>query len=172
MSALMIRSAIEADRERLIDLKHELNLAEIGKATTKGHPFSGDLSSDREAAAGVIEREFGKVAEDKGAILVAVFDTAIVGYLSLHVVEGSTTVAQRYRISGYVAGLAVTATWRNHGVGARLLEEAKSLCRAKGLRRMSIGVADYNPEAKRLYMREGFHPLLTSLALDIENGDG
>jgi len=58
--------------------------------------------------------------------------------------------------SWYVNVLAVTDTWRGHGIGSRLLVEAERQARDGGCAAMSIIVSDKNPGARRLYERHGF----------------
>lgn len=54
--------------------------------------------------------------------------------------------------------LLVRPPVRGRGVGARLMLHAESLCRARGLNRLGLGVNPTdNPRAKELYERLGYH---------------
>jgi ribosomal protein S18 acetylase RimI-like enzyme len=52
--------------------------------------------------------------------------------------------------------LAVLPTFRNRGLGRRLLERAEETARAERRRGMSLIVADANAGARRLYERAGY----------------
>lgn len=56
----------------------------------------------------------------------------------------------------YVNVLAVRPRFRGLGLGTRLLDVADEIGRARGMRGMSIIVADTNTDARRLYERCGY----------------
>lgn len=58
-------------------------------------------------------------------------------------------------------GIAVTADARGRGIGKRLLDAITDFARGHGYHCVSLGVADTNPRARELYVREGFIPVRT-----------
>jgi ribosomal protein S18 acetylase RimI-like enzyme len=57
----------------------------------------------------------------------------------------------------YVNVLAVRPTFRNAGLGTRLMELAEQTARTLSKRGMSVIVSDNNAGARRLYVRCGYH---------------
>jgi ribosomal protein S18 acetylase RimI-like enzyme len=57
--------------------------------------------------------------------------------------------------------LAVASLMRGQGIGTLLLRATDDLARAKGFRAVSLEVVDANPDARRLYERQGFVPRRT-----------
>jgi len=55
-----------------------------------------------------------------------------------------------------VTNLQVPPAKRGRGVGTALMESAEERVRARGLRRIGVGVADDNPRAAMLYARLGY----------------
>jgi ribosomal protein S18 acetylase RimI-like enzyme len=55
-----------------------------------------------------------------------------------------------------VTNLQVHPAKRGRGVGTALMESAEEKVRARGLRRLGVGVADDNPRAAMLYARLGY----------------
>lgn len=53
-------------------------------------------------------------------------------------------------------GIAVSAAWQGKGIGTRLLNAVFDAAREHGYRSVCLGVADTNPDARRLYERAGF----------------
>jgi ribosomal protein S18 acetylase RimI-like enzyme len=56
----------------------------------------------------------------------------------------------------YIAGLAVSPTFRGQGLGSRLLGAARREARAWGIRQLSLLCFEQNEAARRLYERSGF----------------
>ncbi len=53
-------------------------------------------------------------------------------------------------------GIAVDAGWRGKGVGSRLLAAVFAYAQENGFRTVRLDVVDTNPDARRLYERQGF----------------
>ncbi len=58
--------------------------------------------------------------------------------------------------------LAVSSARRGRGIGTRLLSAVFDHARARGFLAVSLEVVDTNPDARRLYERQGFEPVHTS----------
>jgi ribosomal protein S18 acetylase RimI-like enzyme len=56
----------------------------------------------------------------------------------------------------YIDGIAVSTEARGHGIGTRLLDEAKLIAQEQGKRYMRLDVIDTNPRAQALYERLGY----------------
>jgi ribosomal protein S18 acetylase RimI-like enzyme len=57
--------------------------------------------------------------------------------------------------------LAVASAMRGRGIGTLLLSATDDLARAEGLQAVTLEVVDTNPDARRLYERQGFVPIRT-----------
>lgn len=82
--------------------------------------------------------------------LVADANPAIVGYVV------ADTVTEPGGRHGHVKDFAVHPTWRNQGVGTRLLDRALSVLESRGVRRATLEVRQSNDGAISLYRRFGF----------------
>ena len=60
--------------------------------------------------------------------------------------------------SPYLATLAVSARLRGQGVGTRLLKHVEDYFRPEA-RHLFICVSSFNPRARKLYERVGYHPI-------------
>jgi ribosomal-protein-alanine N-acetyltransferase len=56
-----------------------------------------------------------------------------------------------------IESLAVSASWRRHGIARRLCEDLLGWARARGARRASLEVRASNSAARALYESLGFH---------------
>jgi ribosomal protein S18 acetylase RimI-like enzyme len=72
--------------------------------------------------------------------------------------EGLREEAPRAELPGVpeIANLSVPEALRGQGIGTALLRAAEDLVRARGLRRVALGVGDDNPDAAKLYLRLGY----------------
>lgn len=57
----------------------------------------------------------------------------------------------------YIYGVRVRPQYRNQGIGTLLLKEAESDLKARGFRRVQLNVGQDNPDARRLYERQGYN---------------
>jgi GNAT superfamily N-acetyltransferase len=53
-------------------------------------------------------------------------------------------------------------------VGTKLIAAARERLRADGVEHWLVSVVDANPDARRLYEREGFRPFFSSLVAPID----
>ena len=88
------------------------------------------------------------VARDPAGVFVAESDGAVVGYVSTWIdAEGDL---------GNIPNLAVDSSYRNHGIGRRLLEHALDHFRAHGVGHAKIETLEQNAIGQHLYPSLGF----------------
>lgn len=75
--------------------------------------------------------------------LVAECDGVICGYVGMYLISGE----------GEITNLAVTASYRRHGIGAMLISALKG---TDGLSRLMLDVRESNIAARSLYEKSGF----------------
>ena len=85
-------------------------------------------------------------------VLVATVDGEVAGYVKLG--RPNPLVASEHILM--VRGLAVDQDRRRAGVGRALIEAAANEARARGARRLTLGVLGPNEAARRLYESAGF----------------
>ncbi len=145
------------DLEQVIDLKWQMNLADIATGLAAGHVFADDTDPSRNAALQTVSRHIEKAAQDLGAVLVAeLASLSILGYVALTFETASTTIKADRRNYAYVAGLVVREGWQGRGIGTSLLAAAEAEAARRNLTRLVIQVSATNSGAKRLYDRFGF----------------
>jgi ribosomal-protein-alanine acetyltransferase len=125
---LRIRRASARDLEALLALEHDA--------------FAGDRLSRRQ-----VRRHLQGAS---ARLVVATRGRRIAGY-ALVFFRRASAVARLYSI-------AVAASERGAGIGARLLEACERLARRRGARELRLEVRVRNAAARRLYERAGFHP--------------
>lgn len=153
-----IRTFEPDDLESVIDLKWEMSQfhEQLPNSDT---PIDRDYDYGRAAAGAAIERDLQHGATRGGALLVAVEDGRVIGYLSWYVDDraNSATLRPEHRPLAYVAGVSVTEASRGRGIGTALLAHAEAQARERGITRLGIGVRTSNAGAMRLYEDFGFH---------------
>ena len=150
---LILRAATAADREALVEQFQGLNRHEAG--------ITGDRLGDRETAIASLEAAEARVARSQGHALVAEREGAVLGHCFLTFERHPPYVTERDY--AYVAELYVRPEARSLGIGTALLAEAERLSRARGMKRMLIGVVVGNDRAQAAYQRFGFSPYTTEL---------
>lgn len=157
-SSVTLSVATSADRDALIDLKHQMNLSEHHWRTLARDRSADDLNISIEAANGPIERDFSALTSGNGGIILARIDEKAVGYVSFVVKQSSTSFREEARTFLYVSALAVDAAHRNAGIGLILLEAADSEARLRGINKVMLDVSVISP-AVRFYEKAGFTPV-------------
>ncbi len=150
-----VRTALPAERERVIDLIQVLNEFEAG--------ISGDRRRDRAAAEAYYPVFLERLAQAEGRLLVAVARGRVIGMMGFLVQTDDVYVEEPLRSYGLVTELVVEPEWRGRGVGRRLIGEAERLTRERGLPRLAIGVLAGNEGAERTYRAAGFAPYMLTL---------
>ena len=93
------------------------------------------------------------------------------GYAVLRLVEPGPTWELGERI-GEIESLAVAEGARGSGAGTALIEAARDLLRARGIRYWTVGVVEKNAGATRLYRRHGFRNYYRQLLGLVEAEEG
>ncbi len=90
--------------------------------------------------------------EASQCLLVALLDTAVVGWLE----AGVRHAVQDGRGWAEVSGLVVEASQRGYGVGSALLAAARSWAVGQGMKRLRVRTRVERTEAARFYEKNGF----------------
>ncbi|MEN5231754.1 GNAT family N-acetyltransferase [Sphingobacterium faecium] len=134
MTKAIIRTAVEADGVRMLELIRELAIVE--KA-----PDEVTVSMEEFLDAG-----FGK--NPIWGAFVAEVDEKIVG-ISLYYIRYSTWKGRRL----YLEDLIVTESMRGYGIGKQLFEETLNLGKSQGYHGMVWQVLDWNEPAIQFYKK-------------------
>ena len=138
---MIIRTAIEADATALQAFSAELIAERLPVL------FRRDQAPTVEHQHDMIRR---LSATPRSALFVAESDGQLVGMLDFH----GHQKPQRAHAGEF--GMSVAKTWRNKGVGTRLLNYLSEWAIAEGLRRLELSVFSNNDSAIVLYRRCGF----------------
>jgi len=126
-----------------------------------------DRALDRASAEAALDQLFARIAENGGAVRVAVWNGAVVGHIFLAFDRLPPYIREDLRPIAYVADLFVRAALRGQGIGTALLEEAETIASAAGLKRMVLGVVHGNHDAERAYRRQGYRDYVLEMVKDI-----
>ena len=103
-----------------------------------------------------LETIFERVAKHSGRVFVAEVERTVVGFVAILGRVEPEASDEEQTIHAYVSDLVVLPTYRNRGLGRRLLDAAEQFARALGTKRLDISVLSKNPAAARLYRDFGF----------------
>jgi len=149
MKGIHIRSAIDADADRLIE------------AMIDQQEYERKLHDTRlpgaQMAAVYLQHVKESAARNNGTIWVAELDGVFAGYAACWV-EHECNVAETADSNrfGYIADTYVIPRLRGRGVVADLLQAAESCLRASGVQRIRIGALAANASALQAYAKHGF----------------
>jgi GNAT superfamily N-acetyltransferase len=155
-SEITVRQSVAADREALMALMIELQDFERQIETDRAVP-------DREFAAWYIDRLSRVIADGNGLILVATSDGVPCGFVA-GCPEEEPEMRDWYF---YIAELVVSESYRGRGIGHRLVLAMEDAARARGLKRMGIGVLAGSDRVHRLYRELGYRDYAISLRKDL-----
>jgi ribosomal protein S18 acetylase RimI-like enzyme len=104
----------------------------------------------------VYRRAMKEAQQGTQVLLVAELNAMIIGqiFIQLNSVRADPR-PQPY--TGYLYSLRVKPDYRNRGIGSMLIESAEETLQERAYRRILIGVAKVNQDARRLYERHGYH---------------
>ena len=108
----------------------------------------------------------GLLAADDALVLVAVDAARVVGY-ALGKLE-QLSPGFRQRPYGLIADVAVTASARRAGLGARFDDALRAWFRDKGVRRVQLRAASDNEVSMAFWRKRGYRPLTVTLAAELE----
>jgi GNAT superfamily N-acetyltransferase len=152
---IVIRRSIAADHEQLMALMIELQEYE--------RQFAERAVPDRAFAAWYIDRLLRVVADNDGLLLVATIDDAPCGFAAGFPDE-EPELRDRYFL---IAELVVSEGDRGRGIGRRLIAAMEDAARARGLKRMGIGVLAGSDRVHRLYTTLGYRDYAISLRKEL-----
>jgi GNAT superfamily N-acetyltransferase len=108
--------------------------------------FTPDSAAQARGLARVID------SPDTGVVLVGKSDGVVVGMVNL-LFTVSTALGERVAL---LEDMVVSSKVRDSGLGTDLLEQAISVARAEGCKRITLLTDKTNESAQRFYMRRGF----------------
>lgn len=157
MSAIRIRKYQPEDREAVIELVRELQIAE-GKVYDRMKPPEaiGDWYLD-----GLLDN----CEKQKGQIFLADQAGMPVGYAAVMAEVPSEDVSpdEISYLYAFIMDLVVSEPLRGQGVGKLLLEKCEAYARSHDAKWLRIGVLVNNETAVRAYKGAGFSPLTMEL---------
>jgi len=104
------------------------------------------------------------LTDEKYRILVAVDGSSIAGYC-IGIIRDRPPVYEEKKF-GELDSLAISAKYRNHGVGSLLFSEVKKWFFAQGIDRIEIMVSLANESAFRFWRKMGFAPYMALARLE------
>jgi len=146
--SVTIRAAQPGDRERLVELFHQLNVHEDNVA--------GDRRTDRAAAEETLTDVEGRLAEKGGLFLVADLAGEVAGLLVLVYRTDSIYIREEHRPYALIRYLVVDESHRGQGLGRALMDAAEAAAVTAGYRRLLLNVLAGNAAAESAYARQGF----------------
>lgn len=158
VSQIKVRMFSLTDFEAVVTLMTELQdyFVEIDSSDEKIR------FSNSKAAAEYVNQAILDVEKMNGAILVAVQENRIVGFVQGVVVQHTNDVfhrlTHRERSEGWIGLLFTKIDVRGQGVGELLLNSLKSFFLEQGCSLMKLRVASENELALSFYKKQGFKP--------------
>ncbi len=148
MTAFLILPASFDDLETLNDLMFDLH--------DEHHVQSPELFKTAEDIEQ--EKSIARYLDDPECLVyVAVYEKEIVGFISGHFCELTSTVSQPVMM-GSVDELYVLPEFRKRGVAKLLLARIETTFTQYGAKQMFVEVWDFNQQALSLYSKQGFGP--------------
>lgn len=153
MNDIKLRPATEEDVSGIVQLWVEAVefAVEIDSYFTR--------SSDSEKNFG--EFVTGHIHLETASVVVAEIDQSVVGYCLAVCLQRPPLVTEMDY--GVIYDLAVTANYRNRGVGSRLCEEVQSWFAGRGIKRIELNVLNANENGRRFWQKTGFQPYMEQM---------
>jgi ribosomal protein S18 acetylase RimI-like enzyme len=104
----------------------------------------------------LIRRSFREQVNGRRLLLVADFNGFPIGQVFIQFQSMNTNIADG-STRGYFYSFRVMDLFQNQGIGTRLLQEAETILIERGYRYVTLSVAKDNPDALRLYERNGYY---------------
>lgn len=89
------------------------------------------------------------------AVFVAVDAGALIGFVSVTVVDEASPLLQRMRYAK-IGSICVTESWRGRGIGRRLMEEVERWSKSRKAVEVHLNVWSFNERARELYEELGY----------------
>lgn len=104
----------------------------------------------------LIRRAYREQLRGRRLMLVADMNGFPIGQVFIQLESNNTYIADGHTRS-YLYSFRVMEMFRGRGIGTALLHEAESILRARGYEIATLSVAKDNPDALRLYQRNGYN---------------
>ncbi|RUT66241.1 GNAT family N-acetyltransferase [Morganella morganii] len=151
---MIIRPATLNDTDRIAELYQQLFALMAGYQPDRWCPAEQDR--------GFIENA---VADEKFCLLVAETEGCITGFVFAQTQDTSPYTCVVPRRFGYIFDIVVDPVVRGQGTGKELLDAVKVWSKAQGHTHLELSVLPENTGALRLYEREGYQPVIHTLAI-------
>jgi ribosomal protein S18 acetylase RimI-like enzyme len=103
----------------------------------------------------VYRRAMKEAKKGRQVLLLADYNDLIVGQIFI-LLNTVTADPRPQPYTGYLYSFRVKSDFRNQGIGSSLIENAEAVLMERSFRRVLIGVAKENHDARRLYQRHGY----------------
>ena len=128
MSSIALRTALPVDKDKVVELIHQLNVFEAD--------LVGDRRRDYGAAAEYYDELMQRLSRRNGRIVLAETEGVVVAVMGFSLDQDAAYVTDGVRNHGTVTDLIVHDDWRGRGIGQMLLTEAERLTKEAGLKRL------------------------------------
>lgn len=151
---MIIRPAALNDTDRIAELYQQLFTLMADYQPDRWRPAQQDR--------GFIENA---VTDEKFCLLVAETEGHIAGFAFAQTQVTSPYTCVVPRRFGYIFDIVVDPAVRGQGTGKKLLDAVKDWSKAQGHTYLELSVLPENTGAMRLYEREGYQPVIHTLAI-------
>lgn len=103
------------------------------------------------------------IIENDGVLLVAVEGDTVCGFIAAYAEEEMENQTRDF----YISEVVVSEAYRQRGIGSALLRAVEDVARAKGFKRLHIGVLAGSSDVLRLYRNLGFADYLINLKKEL-----
>jgi ribosomal protein S18 acetylase RimI-like enzyme len=124
--------------------------------------FKIDRLRDRD----IVDYFSGFIDHADGKTYIAIDDEKIIGYITVYV--KSQPGYWKIKKVGDISGLMVRKEYRRRGIGQRLLSEAASFFKSKGVKYFTLFTSSENHTALKFYEKCGLTTLYTTMLGDAE----
>lgn len=151
---MIIRPAALNDTDRIAELYQQLFTLMADYQPDRWRPAEQDR--------GFIENA---VTDEKFCLLVAETEGRIAGFAFAQTQDTSPYICVMPRRFGYIFDIVVDPAVRGQGTGKKLLDAVKTWSKEQGHTHLELSVLPENTGALRLYEREGYQPVIHTLAI-------
>lgn len=151
---MIIRPATLNDTDRIAELYQQLFVLMAEYQPDRWRPAQQDRGFIKNA-----------VADETFCLLVAETEDGIAGFAFAQTQDTSPYTCVVPRRFGYIFDIVVDPAVRGQGTGKKLLDAVKTWSKEQGHTHLELSVLPENTGALRLYEREGYQPVIHTLAI-------
>jgi ribosomal protein S18 acetylase RimI-like enzyme len=130
-----------------------LRVRHLEEADLPGLEWGGEFTHFRRMYADIFESS----RYDRSVLWVADLPEAkVIGQLFVQLLSGRPELANGFS-RGYIYGFRVQSRYRNHGIGARMMQVAEADLYHRNYHWVTLNVGKDNPRARALYERLGYY---------------